>query len=236
MAKERIESDVITLLTNDDWTVNDLQALTRSVALIYDSRLATFIWKERQLADLQERKKSLKKSLEKFKRHWHGPGPYEWYEAWVEMIEEEGAVDVDTPLPFGALRISASRDVLSPVQILQSIDLFASRSQRCHIKQAKMSSPGGFSFTGIGEIVKETRELIKDIWYRNRQEKEQGDIDLKLKRIDLIERYLSLESKLAPSQELIISVSAGVDGLLELEQSGKLKPVDENIDSNSELN
>lgn len=234
MANEA-DRNVITLLTNDDWIVNDLETLTRSVALIYDARLATFIWKQRLMIDLEERKKSLKKSIEKVRRHWHGPGPYEWYEAWIEMLETEGVTDVETSLPFGMLRIPASRDVLSPVQILQSIDLFASNSERCRIKQAKMNSPGGFSFTGIGEIIKEFRELLKDIWYRNRQEKEHGEIDLKLKKVDLIEKYLALDSKLAPTQELIVSVSTGVEGLLEMEKSGKLKPVDENIDKR-ELN
>lgn len=35
----------------------------------------------------------------------------------------------------------------------------------------KMQVPSGFSFVGLAEIIKEVRELIKDLSYRNQYEK-----------------------------------------------------------------
>lgn len=41
-----------------------------------------------------------------------------------------------------------------------------------------MTKPSAFSFKGLGEPLKEFRELIKDLWYRNRQEHDRGEIEL----------------------------------------------------------
>lgn len=98
-----------------------------------------------------------------------------------------------------------------------------------------MSSPGGFSFTGLGEIVKEFREFVKDIWYRNSQEKRKGELEIEKSELDLVEKYLGLRERQASSHELTITVESGVQGLIELERNGKLRPVSEHIDHTGDL-
>ena len=51
-----------------------------------------------------------------------------------------------------------------------------------------MASPGGFSFEGIGDIIKEFREFIKDIWYRNEKERRYG-------QLEVIDKYLTIQNK-----------------------------------------
>jgi hypothetical protein len=74
-------------------------------------------------------------------------------------------------------------------------------------------------------------QFVKDLWYRNQQEKIKGELDLEAARMQNIEKYLSLKERLSPSHDLVVIVSEGVEGLLELEHSGKLKSVGEHIES-----
>jgi hypothetical protein len=49
-----------------------------------------------------------------------------------------------------------------------------------------MKSPAEFNFKGVGEAIREIREYIKDHKFRNRQEKEFGEIELMRRRILLM--------------------------------------------------
>ncbi len=53
------------------------------------------------------------------------------------------------------------------------------------VKRIQIASPGGISLQGLGEPIRELRELIKDFWYRNRQERAMGDIALEAARTRL---------------------------------------------------
>ena len=54
---------------------------------------------------------------------------------------------------------------------------------------------------GLGEPLLQLRELIKDMWYRNSQERRLGDLAVTEKRIELCERLLCLESGVPPSAQ-----------------------------------
>lgn len=168
------ESSTISFFTDGDWTTGDLELLAVSISRIYDSRLATYLWSERWANDLKNREGLIKNIFSKREMRYPEPFPFEM---WLDVLESGNAAAAINP--FG-IAVSST-----PVQIYQEIDLYASPDQRCRIHKAKMSPPGGFSFTGIGEILKEFRELIKDIWYRNQQERKKGDIDLIKDKVDL---------------------------------------------------
>lgn len=60
-----------------------------------------------------------------------------------------------------------------------------------------------FSFTGVSDLLKEVREFVKDIWFRNRQEALLGELMLIEKRATLQKELESphltvLEPKSAP--------------------------------------
>ena len=225
------ESSTISFFTDGDWTTGDLELLAVSISRIYDSRLSTYLWSERWNKDLKNRRALLKSIFGK--REMRYPDPF-LYEMWLDLLESGNAAAAINPLGIALPS--------TPVQIYQAIDLYAVPDQRCRIHKARMSSPGGFSFTGIGEILKEFRELIKDVWYRNQQERKKGDIelikdklDLEKSKLDYVEKYLALNERFSSGHELAINVAKGIDGLKLLEQSGKLKPVDQHIEKSDEV-
>ncbi|MBK8003384.1 MAG: hypothetical protein IPK12_05400 [Gemmatimonadetes bacterium] len=54
-----------------------------------------------------------------------------------------------------------------------------------------MASPGSIQLVGLGDIILQIRELIKDLRYRNRQEQEVGDLEIARKRLELQHTVLS---------------------------------------------
>jgi hypothetical protein len=226
----------ITFLSNVAWTTRDLELFSRSVTRIYDSRLATYLWSTRAALNFERRREWIRKSIIALKQHLPGPVIYEWSEAWLGILEKGGGYPdlyaLAFPFPVGVYPVG---DSLTPQQIFHAIDLYGNPQQACRIVRAEMGSPGGFSFTGIGEIVKEFRELIKDVWFRNRQEEQKGELDLQKGKLDLIEKYLALQDRLPANPELVITVSEGIEGLQSLERDGKLRAVDECIDKPGEL-
>ena len=94
------------------------------------------------------------------------------------------------------------------------------------VNRVQMASPGTISLKGLGEPLKQLRELIKDLWYRNRQERKLGDLEI-------IERQLSLltHRALAPSTVQAVSVLMVEDtaDLQELVGSGMLRLPNEEL-------
>jgi dephospho-CoA kinase len=72
--------------------------------------------------------------------------------------------------------------------------------------------------------LRQLRELIKDLWYRNRQERERGDLDIIRQKIDLLTE-MNLSPK--PVQILAVSVSEDTQQLKRLIEDGKLTLPDE---------
>lgn len=120
--------------------------------------------------------------------------------------------------------------------ILQSLRMYADEGARCRLHAARFASPGGFSFTGLAEIIKEFRELIKDVWYRNRQEKVKG-------QLEIIEQYLRIRGEypnevptppalppIAWERILLETVDLALRRIQEMERDGKLLPVVDNMD------
>jgi hypothetical protein len=91
---------------------------------------------------------------------------------------------------------------------------------RLTIVSIEMSSPGGISLAGLGEPIQQLREFIKDLWYRNKQEKQKGELEI-------LREYLSIESEFGPLPPTVVERLApealeGVRVLDQLEQEGKL--------------
>ncbi|MGH2506739.1 MAG: hypothetical protein ACRDHZ_04900 [Ktedonobacteraceae bacterium] len=226
------QESTFTFLTQGSWTVQDLELLAVSVSQIYDARLATFLWTKRFLDDVETRRLRLEKAFRSMEKRMPGPFFHEWYEVWLELMKkgEYPALPFNAPFP-----LSMQSGFPTAIQVYESLDLYSEGKDRCIILRARMSSPGGFSFTGLGEIVKELREFIKDVWYRNSQEKRKGEIEIEKSKLDLVEKYLTLKESQSSSHELTVTVVAGIAGLIELERNGKLRQVDENIDHSGDL-
>lgn len=74
------------------------------------------------------------------------------------------------------------------------------------IKSIRMASPGNIEINGAG-ILKELRELIKDVSYRN-------DLEAKMLKISYVERLVALSKEIGLSSSEVQSITREVLGLL----------------------
>jgi len=81
-----------------------------------------------------------------------------------------------------------------------------------------MSSPGRISISGFGHVIKEVREFIKDVKFRNRQEEELGNLEIARKRMELEQSVLSPPALDYMAAQLLTEYKQ----IEVLEESGKL--------------
>jgi hypothetical protein len=98
----------------------------------------------------------------------------------------------------------------------------------------EMHSPGLISFEGLGEVLREAREFIKDIWWRNAAEKRSAELDLEAKDLETLKRIRDFNRDnppLSQSPEFpnvhyrslkssTILLSGAVEEIIQLEDSG----------------
>ena len=98
-----------------------------------------------------------------------------------------------------------------------------------------MGPSGWFTLAGIGEPIAQARHLIKDLWYRNRQERERGDMEMQqsreLHRLEVLKRAAELCSEhgeivSGPASELAADVLGEVRQVELLEIEGKVRNVE----------
>jgi hypothetical protein len=94
-----------------------------------------------------------------------------------------------------------------------------------------MGSSGGLSFIGIGDIIKQVRKFIKDISFRNKQEKVLGQLEIINKASEVMQ-----ETGFAPSEiqsilrpQIASILNQHMADLLSLESKGKLTDISESI-------
>jgi len=236
------EKKVINFKTKGKWTLNDMADLLTSVNQIYNAVYAINV---KQL-EIDRAIKSLAENLDDYYRYWRKyvdqPLFKELWYIWREILKEYISRKRPYPpflLPWFYLFISPDISKIIEIdamQIYRNIDIYIYPEQRLFIRKIVMESPGVISFEGIGEIINQIRELIKDLWYRNRLEKQEKEIELKIKKIDYAERLEKILRKqnyrqfIKPENELIEIIINGVNKLEQLEKDEKLENVPENIE------
>ncbi len=220
--------------TRGDWTAADIAILAASASGIYDALLTPTIRKrlESDYVHLMER------SLRRYDKIIGHPMYHELFHLWresLDMYRKRGLPWVPPPMPFfSPLMGSQSTTIPAEEAIYADLPRFCPESDRLRVDRVRMSSPGGFSFSGLSDIVKEFRELIKDLWWRNRQERAKGELEI-------IEHYLSIRMQHPEvdlpglfypqsNRNLVEAVSEHVKNLKALEDRGRLEPVPEHLD------
>jgi hypothetical protein len=142
---------------------------------------------------------------------------HEWREMWRHL--GPGAYPLG---PIGGYAQIEGFALISAPELayyLSHTGAYVSDADELMIRKVEMASPGGFSLEGLGEAIEQVRELVKDLCYRNRQERERGDLEL-------LERHVALVAKnsLPPPQVHIIAILLADDAgtLKKLIEDGKL--------------
>jgi len=147
-------------------------------------------------------------------------------------IQVPHSLMVGLPLPFSFREVS--EDVPDLIEIYENIDLYRDRYNNLRIHKIQISSPGFFSFDGLGDIVREIREMIKDIAWRNRQEKTIGQLEIISKYLKMGKKYpdvhIPVPRYLKNEKYLVDAVNGNINNLKRLEDKGLLLPIAENID------
>lgn len=101
-------------------------------------------------------------------------------------------------------------------------------NEQLNIGATRLSSPGWISFEGLGEPIRQLREFIKDLHYRNQQERELGRLEIARQHLELRREFGDLLS--GPANKVGIAALEEADVLEQLEIEGKLVDVPDNID------
>ena len=92
------------------------------------------------------------------------------------------------------------------------------------IEQIVMNSPAEFNFKGIGETIKELRGVVKDLSYRNRQEKEYGDLEILEKKIQILKEAGFKEHEV---KEIIGTFNSPITKIGKQVEKNQLKVIDQ---------
>lgn len=209
-----------------EWSVDDLALFARSVEDIYNGLLAARV--ARSLRDeyargVTERFRRLRK------RGYTGRLLVEW----ERMIEYDPYLASDIPLA-GLVPGRAALALPTIDGVFREIEIYATSAERLRVCRIQISSPGGFNLQGVGEIVEQFRQLVKDLWYRNEQERVKGELEivseyLRIRR-ENPDVHLSAPPQLAKARYTIKQVHRAVENLQRLERDQKLLSPPENLD------
>ena len=219
--------------TSGDWTASDMAVFSSSVAGIYDSLLVIRV--RRGMVEGTDR------ALRSLAEQLDHPMYFELLHEWSRVVRRMGK------LPEGKLPEPwVSQFAFAPIlgllgynqpglptdqSIFEQLDYSVPNRERLRVHRVRMSSPGGFSFTGLGDVVEQLRQLIKDLWFRNRQERQMGEIEIVRKYLDLRREHHDNHKMNLPSDPYLPDlVLRKIQDLRRLESDGLLKPFRENID------
>jgi hypothetical protein len=241
---EESNLQVIGFKTLGGWTAQDVTLLSTSASHIYDVFHSLRIHRESQEQSLSLYFKMIRRYEKYFLRSPESERYHNLLRRWLDLYREyfekgmpffsKFPILPPPAFPFPFPIQAPSIPIPSAAEIYRDLQRFPIEEEALRIYKVRMASPGGFSFTGIGEIIKEFREFIKDIWYRNDQERQKG-------QLEVIEKYLSIKQNYPEAsqlgfpppraeRELAQVLNHNVNNIRLLEEKGKIGDVGENVD------
>jgi hypothetical protein len=217
------EPDAIEFLTRESWSAYDLSAAMQAL----DGTYSMFLLARHLAVISNERNQKLAEDFERFWRHAEMGGPFfeEFFHEWRRLWRRLGPGALSYFPPFAPMG-GAPQSESNARATAEELDYYLSHpseympgSQELVVQKIEMASPGGFSLRGLGEPLRELRELIKDLWYRNRQERQRGELEIIQQKINLLTQG-NLPTQ--PVQVLAVVVSGDMQELRKLIEDGKL--------------
>lgn len=210
------------LFARGSWTAYELSGALQGLDVTY----STFLLARHLAIAANQRKQRLGEEYERYLHLLEREGPHfdMLIHEWLRFMRRVGPMGTPFMFPFGPMPGHTPES--SPQSIAVEIDYYQSRpdefmlaAHELVVDNIQMASPGGFSLRGLGEPIREIREFIKDLWYRNRQERERGELDILKEKLALI-----TQNNLAPAtiQILAVTIADGNQDLKALLENGKL--------------
>ena len=235
---EDSKEKVLCFRTAGDWTGDDVIKLVSSINQMYDVFYSFRVVRSLLREQEKEYMRNLERSEMFFHKHLDHPMYEEFYHMWRRMLKDWRKYGRKAPFmmsgfPFQPPIPTSEAQIPQPSTIYKERHLYQSEKDKLIIDRIHISSPGGFSFTGIGEIVQQLRELVKDIWFRNNQEKTIGDLEIIEKHLKLQKEYS--ENNIPPvtsvtiDRKMLGKLKDSIGQIRSLENEKKLLHVGEHV-------
>jgi hypothetical protein len=211
--------------TSDEWTLAELETFIRAVKALYNALLSARMCRE--VLEKQAAGRALwLLAADEFDELGPTFLPLDW-RRWRRVAKRLASNDPGPPLEQAQLEERLEEIISRPEMIVPEV-------HQIRIRRMRMSSPGGFNFTGLAEIVREFRECVAHVLYRGRQEKALGDLDLLAKWLAIAKENPGVELPVPPylKQQRLLNDQAlkGIQDLRQLEARGKVLLIAENLD------
>jgi hypothetical protein len=179
--------------TKEAWTAYDLGRALSSLDSIYSTFVLT-----RHLAVIANQR--LQQSAEHLERYWEflereGPHLDMLAHEWRHLLRRYGPGAASLVFPFGPFRGPAAEQAAQTLPAaevdyyLRNPSEYLPPSHELRIRRIEIASPGGFTLAGLGEPLREVREFIKDLCYRNRQERQKGDLEILKQKLEIMAQH-----------------------------------------------
>jgi hypothetical protein len=184
---------ILEFRTERAWSAYDLGHALNALDSIY----STFVL-ARHLAVLGNRR--LQQSAEQLSQYWEtlereGPDLDMFAHEWHRLFRRYGPAAASLVFPFGP-HPGQPTEQMGHYLPAAEVDYYLNHpseylppTHELRIKEIAIASPGGFTLQGLGEPLRELRELVKDLCYRNRQERQKGDLEILKQKIDILSHY-----------------------------------------------
>ena len=214
----QVEVEFIAFHTRDDISAKNVVRLISSVESLYD------VFYSKSVAERlhEDAIHALMHSVEELDHPmWHEFGMV-WRD-YLHVMRKRAYKGAPLLLPPFPGMPTLEQQLTPPSEIFRSLDAYRDQSDQLIIDRIRISSPGGFSFKGIGDVIKQLRELIKDIWYRNHQERVRGEMELLEKALKIKKSYpQAFGSDAVVDRHLLAVAKNGLEELRNLEREGVL--------------
>jgi hypothetical protein len=219
----------IAFRTRGTWNADELSRFLTAVDEIYAAFLTVYLARQSQ-PNYEEQKA-------RFFEHW-----MEWFYAEAERRYAAGRVDpygvrFSTPSPasFYPPTDQESRYIAFVYDNIRTL----APHDRLVVEAVRMGSDDFSFLMGLGEPIAQLREFIKDLFYRNRQERERGDMEIEqqkeLHRLEVARQHLQLHRDYGdllsgPAGRVVLDTLEAASEVERLELEGKLVNVADNVD------
>ena len=210
-----MENDTLKLKLNEDWYLNDLKTLLDIIDNLFTSFYAINELSNEYKNEINENKRELRNQFEEYRYFFEKYIRRRFKDRDYEDIDElffhrfpfiHGKFQYTTRSTFGLKYRGISSSIINK-------DWYIKPADKLKIRKIHISSPGEIQIDG-GGIIKEIRELIKDISYRNALEKkhenikiENSELDNELKRLCIVEKKIQIMKDMGIPQDDIAKLS-----------------------------
>lgn len=215
-------ADSITFKTDGKWTADELSRFVASVNTIYKAFLAAYITRQ-STPSIEEQ---ISSGFERWSRY------YRRYRIPRDAFPEEFMFPFP-PSPDAFAAFAAQRS--SYLAFIYENILTIAPDDQLTIGIVRMGSPGNISFEGIGGVLEQVRESIKDYRWRDEHEKERSEMEMQqsreLHKLEVLRRLLEMQSEYGemlsgPAKEVVADLLRELGQVERLEIEGKVQDIE----------